>query len=272
MCTTLTSTPILCKAHKRNLKCIIAYNGTAYHGFQRQSNAVTVQAVIETALSKLLGGTQSPHTITGCSRTDAGVHAHEFCFNVKTSSSIPCTGVVRGLNSLLPRDIAVHSCEDVDMDFHARYDARSKVYTYLFHTGIVRDVFMDKRCYHYPHKPDIAAMSEAAKLFIGEHDFSAYCKAESLELTRAKKRGTVREIYGCKLTASGTANEYIEMRVCGNGFLHNMVRIMAGTLLYIGIGKLSLEQAEKSLSGGSRESAGVTLPPHGLYLDKVNYE
>jgi tRNA pseudouridine38-40 synthase len=253
----------------RNFKVIIAYNGTNYHGFQRQANAVTVQEVVESALKRLLKH-ESP--ITGCSRTDAGVHAREFCFNVRTSVAIPNIGMVKGLNALLPADIAVLSCSEVADDFHARYSAKSKEYAYLIHTGAVRDVFMPE-AYFYPHSQglNLESMQIAAKLFVGEHDFSAYCKAESLELTRAKKRGTVREIFdlSAERDVRGTP---ITITVSGDGFLHNMVRIMAGTLLYVGEGKMTLEDVEKSLKGGVREQAGKTLPACGLYLNRVKYE
>ena len=250
----------------KNKKITISYNGAAYHGFQRQANAITVQEVVETALSKLLGQ-ETP--ITGCSRTDAGVHAREFCFNMRTSSTIPSEGLVKGLNALLPRDIAVHFCEDVDESFHARYSATGKEYVYLIRNAPIRDVFMRDLAYFYPRPLNINLMEQAAKLLIGEHDFSAYCKAESLEAVKAKKHGAVREIYDLQVK---THSEYVELIVHGNGFLHNMVRIMAGTLVYISEGKRSLNDVHASLSGGKREMAGITLPAHGLYLNKVYYE
>jgi tRNA pseudouridine38-40 synthase len=255
----------------RNLKVILSYNGAAYHGFQRQQNAITVQEVVENALSKLLGENS---VIIGCSRTDSGVHAREFCFNTRTSSPIPCNGLVMGLNSLLPRDIAVHSCEDVAEGFHARYSAKSKEYAYLIHNGKTRDVFMRDLAYFHPHPLNLALMVQAAQLFVGEHDFSAYCKAESLEAVKSRKYGAVREVYAFDVEKRG---DYIELKIKGNGFLHNMVRILSGTLLFVtdkpgSKSKLNLDNIRNSLLGGSRETAGVTLPPQGLYLNKVNYE
>ena len=252
----------------RNLKVLISYNGAAYHGFQRQANAVTVQETLENALAKLL---KHEVAITGCSRTDAGVHAREFCFNMHTSSGIPCEGFVRGLNALLPKDIAVHSCDEVPDSFHARYDAKAKEYEYVIHRGAVRNVFRQELAYFYPysHSLNITAMGEAAKLLIGRHDFSAYCKAESLELTKSKKLGAVRTVYDCRMESAG---EKLSVCVSGNGFLHNMVRIIAGTLLYVGEGKLSLKEVENSLkSGADRTMSGKTLPACGLYLNKVVY-
>ena len=253
----------------RNLKVIISYNGADYHGFQRQSNAVTIQEIVEESLSKFFG--DESH-ITGCSRTDAGVHAREFCFNTRTSPkfrNLPNSGFVKGLNALLPRDIAVMSCEDAADDFHARYSAKAKEYSYLIYNGSVRDVFMRGLAYFYPKRLNLGLMREAAELFIGEHDFSAYCKAESLETVKSKKQGAVREIYDFYVTQNG---DYVELIVKGNGFLHNMVRIMSGTLIYVSEGKRTLDNVSKSLSGGGlREAAGITLPPEGLYLNRVFY-
>lgn len=259
------------KKPKRNLKVIMSYNGANYHGFQRQANAVTIQEVVETALSKLLG---EKAAITGCSRTDSGVHAREFCFNTRTDSTIPNAGFIKGLNSLLPRDIAVHSSEDADDDFHARYSAKLKEYSYLIHNGEIRDVFMRHLACFYPRSLDVEIMNESAKLFIGKHDFSAYCKAESLEITKSKKRGTIREIVDFRVMRHNNSAppKAIELIIKGDGFLHNMVRIMAGTLIYVSEGKRSLDDVRASLLTGKRESAGITLPPEGLYLNKVYYE
>ncbi|MCL1904117.1 MAG: tRNA pseudouridine(38-40) synthase TruA [Oscillospiraceae bacterium] len=250
----------------RNLKVNISYNGAAYHGFQRQANAITVQEVAENALSKLLG---EKVTIIGCSRTDAGVHAKSFCFNVRTSSVIPCAGFVKGLNALLPRDIAVNTCQEVDDGFHARYSAKSKEYSYLIYNGNVRDVFMQGLAYFYPHKLNIEIMEKASALFIGEHDFSSYCKAESLKITKSKKRGTIRKIQDIQLSF---VNRQLSIVISGDGFLHNMVRIIAGTLIYVSEGKRNLDDIRRSLNEGDRALAGITLPPDGLYLNKVKYD
>jgi tRNA pseudouridine38-40 synthase len=136
------------------------------------------------------------------------------------------------------------------------------------YTGKIRDVFMHDLTFHYPHELNIHKITGAAELFIGKHDFSAYCKAESLEIVRAKKMGAVREIYDFTVRKTGG---YTELAVTGNGFLHNMVRIMAGTLIYVSEGKRSLDDIRESLTGGNREIAGKTLPACGLYLDTVEY-
>lgn len=246
----------------RNLKVFIAYNGAGYHGFQRQGNAVTVQEVVESCIGKLLKA-PSP-VIYGCSRTDAGVHARRFCFNVHIDSKIPCGGFIKGMNTLLPPDIAVLSCEDAEEDFHARYCARGKTYVYLIANTPQRDVFLQKLAYHYPYPLDIDRMNEAARLLVGEHDFAAFCRAEG----RARIRSTVREIYSFEAVKNG---DVCELSISGSGFLYNMVRICAGTLIYINEGKLSLDDVKRALETGDRNYAGKTLPPEGLYLSEVRY-
>ena len=247
----------------RNLKVFIAYNGAAYHGFQRQDNAVTVQEVVEKAIGKLLK--TAPPTVYGCSRTDAGVHARHFCFNVHIDSAIPCEGLIKGMNTLLPDDIAVTSCEDVGEDFHARYDTKAKEYVYLINNKPGRDVFLQKLAYHYPYPLDIKKMNEAAKLFIGEHDFAGFCRAEG----KARVKSTVRTIYELAVSLN---KGICEIRIRGNGFLYNMVRIVAGTLIYVSEGKRTIEDVRRAIENGSRDFAGVTLPPEGLYLNEVIYD
>ena len=160
----------------RNLKVTMAYNGTAYHGYQRQNNANSIQQTVEEVLSKLLC---EDITINGCSRTDTGVHARAFVFNVKTTCPIPCEGFIKGGNALLPQDIAFLSCEDMPDSFHARFDSKGKEYIYRIYTGDVRDVFSADTALHYPYKPDIEKMRKAARLIVGEHDFASFCKAEA---------------------------------------------------------------------------------------------
>ena len=247
----------------RNLKVFIAYNGAAYHGFQRQDNAVTVQEVVEKAIGKLLK--TAPPTVYGCSRTDAGVHARRFCFNVHIDSKIPCEGFIKGMNTLLPDDIAVTSCEDVSEGFHARYDTKAKEYVYLINNKPSRDVFLQKLAYHYPYPLDIKKMNEAAKLFIGEHDFAGFCRAEG----KARVKSTVRTVYALDVSLN---KGICEIRIRGNGFLYNMVRIVAGTLIYVSEGKRTVDDVRQAIETGSRDFAGVTLPPEGLYLNEVIYD
>lgn len=246
----------------RNLKVEIAYNGSAYHGFQRQNNAVSIQQTIEDCLSELL---KENVTINGCSRTDTGVHAKQFFFNTKIDNAIPCDGLVKGLNALLPSDIAVLSCEDVSEDFHARFCSKGKEYIYIVNNTPYRDVFWDKLALHYPLPLDTEKMNRASKLFIGEHDFAAFCKAEAKEHLKS----TVRTVYDFRVEKD---RDKVIFTVSGNGFLHNMVRIMVGTLIYINENKRMQEDIIRSLETGDRETAGKTIPPDGLYLNKVFYD
>lgn len=246
----------------RNLKVFIAYNGADYHGFQRQDNAISVQEVVEKAIGKLLK--TAPPVIYGCSRTDAGVHARRFCFNFHTDSKIPCGGFVKGMNTILPSDIAVLSCEDAPEEFHARFCTTSKEYVYLINNKPNRDVFLQNLAYHYPYALNIDKMKSAARLFIGEHDFGAFCRAEG----KARVKSTVRTIYDVTVSDN---NGIVEIRICGNGFLYNMVRILAGTLIYISEGKRTEDDIKSALLTQNRDFGGVTLPPEGLYLNDVFY-
>lgn len=246
----------------RNLKVFIAYNGAAYHGFQRQENALTVQEVVENSIGKLLK--QPAPVIYGCSRTDAGVHARQFCFNFHTDSRIPCEGFVKGMNTLLPPDIAVLSCEEAPEEFHARYCTTGKEYVYMIANTPQRDVFLQKLAYHYPYELDLEKMNQAAQLLVGEHDFAAFCRAEG----KSRMKSTVREIYSFR---AEKRDGVCELRISGSGFLYNMVRICAGTLIYISEGKLTLEDIRLALETGDRDHAGKTLPPEGLYLNEVRY-
>ncbi len=246
----------------RNLKVFIAYNGAAYHGFQRQDNACSIQETVENAIGKLLK-IPAP-VIYGCSRTDTGVHAREFCFNVHIDNRIPCDGFVKGMNTLLPPDIAVLSCEEVSEDFHARYCAKGKEYVYIINNKPQRDVFMQNLAFHYPYKLDTDAMRSAAKLLIGEHDFGGFCRAEG----KARMKSTVRTIYDISVTEQ---DGQCEIRISGSGFLYNMVRIVTGTLIYISEGKRTEADIINALETGERSLSGITLPPGGLYLNKVIY-
>ncbi|MGN0682928.1 MAG: tRNA pseudouridine(38-40) synthase TruA [Oscillospiraceae bacterium] len=247
----------------RNLKVFIAYNGADYHGYQRQDNANTVQETVEKAIGKLLK--IPPPVIYGCSRTDTGVHARRFCFNVHFDSNIPCVGFVRGMNTILPPNIAVLSCEDVDDTFHARFCTKAKEYVYLINNKQSRDVFLQNLAYHYPYSLDINKMNEAAKLFVGTHDFAAFCRAEG----KKRVNTTVRTIYALSVSLN---DGVCEIKIRGDGFLYNMVRIVAGTLIYVSEGRRTLGDVEKALKTGERDLAGVTLPPEGLYLNNVFYD
>ncbi len=245
----------------RNFAVTMAYNGTAYHGFQRQDNGATVQQTVETAIKKLTG---CEANIIGCSRTDAGVHANGFVFNLPLESGIPCDGFVKGMNALLPPDMAILDCREESLDFHARYSCKGKQYLYRIYTSPVRDVFLRDTALHYPYPLNTELMDRAAGLFIGTHDFAAFCKAESLHLVKT----TVRTVTEARVVTEG---KFTDIYVSGNGFLHNMVRIIVGTLMYISEGKRTEEDIAAALDTGDRERAGKTAPACGLYLNRVYY-
>ncbi len=245
----------------RNLKICIAYNGSAYHGWQRQNNNITVQQLVEDCMSRIMNSKITAH---GCSRTDAGVHAREFWLNARTGSAIPCPGLMRAMNKMLPDDIAVLSCEDADEDFHARFSAHGKEYIYIVNNAPHKDVFGSDLALFYPYPLDEKRLDAAAKLFTGTHDFSAFCKAEA----KQHLRSTVRTVRSFDVSRSG---DTVTFTVRGDGFLHNMVRIMVGTLIYLNEGKRTEADIIRSLETGERTDAGITIPPHGLYLNKVFY-
>ena len=245
----------------RNLKVIMSYNGARYHGYQIQNNAESIQQTVENAIKTLIG---EAITINGCSRTDTGVHAKAFVFNFKTENNIPCSGFIKGVNALLPTDIAILSCEEVDDSFHARFDSKGKEYLYRINGAEVRDVFAENLAMHYPYKLDYEKMRSAAKLLCGTHDFAAFCKAEAKEHLAT----TVRTVYSVDIIEN---NGYTEIYVSGDGFLHNMVRIIVGTLIYISEGKRTERDIKNALETGDRELAGKTVAPCGLYLNKVFY-
>ncbi|MBR1423619.1 MAG: tRNA pseudouridine(38-40) synthase TruA [Ruminococcus sp.] len=244
----------------RNFKVTIAYNGAAYHGWQRQNNAYTVQEAFENALLELIG---EEITVNGCSRTDAGVHAREYVLNFTSDSTITCRGVVFGLNAILDDDIAVLDCEEVPEDFHARYCCRGKEYEYIVHNSEIKDPFYKYTAYRSWYPIDEKKLDREAKSFIGTHDFKSFCSAD------CKKENTVRTIFDFRVERFGDTVHFI---VSGDGFLYNMVRIMVGTLLYVNDGKLPEGAVKEILDKKDRTKAGKTVPPGGLYLNKVFYK
>lgn len=246
-------------AAMRNLKVMMAYRGTNYHGFQYQDNAITIQQVVEEGVSSVLN---EKVVINGCSRTDTGVHANNFCFSVKTNSIIPTKNFVRGVNGRLPDDISILSCEDVPEDFHARFSCKAKEYVYLIHCSESKDPFTKDLAYHYRRPFDTECVREAAKRFVGTHDFKAFC-ADS-----TGKSSTVRTIYNFDIEINGSK---VKMLVKGNGFLYNMIRIMVGTLFMVNEKKISAEDIDKIINSKDRLNAGVTAQAKGLYLNRVFY-
>ncbi|MBP3380069.1 MAG: tRNA pseudouridine(38-40) synthase TruA [Ruminococcus sp.] len=243
----------------RNLKVMTAYRGTKYHGFQRQSNALTVQEVLERAVSKVLNEQVG---IIGCSRTDTGVHANNFCFNVKTESNIRTIGFCRGVNGELPDDISILSCEDAPLDFHARFDCRGKEYIYKIHCSESKDPFGADLAYHYRRKFNAERAKAAAAHLVGTHDFASFC-ADCTSVST-----TVRTIYSLEIENYGDS---VILLVKGDGFLYNMIRIIAGTLLDVSEGRIEPDQIPAILEARDRLKAGRTAMAHGLYLNRVFY-
>ena len=244
----------------RNIKLTLCYDGSAFHGYQQQSNAETVEAALKAALRRLLGEDVKP---VSCSRTDAGVHAEMFVCNFKTETDRENEKLLRGLNALLPPTVAVQKCEDVPLSFHARYDCAGKEYRYLIWNAPVRNPFSVGRAVHVPYALDTERMDKAAKLFCGTHDFSAYCASGS------EVKSKVRTITACSVWRNG---DLVVFSVRGNGFLYNMVRIMVGTLLSLSAGGLTEADILRSLKSGKRADAGPTAKAEGLYLHEVFYE
>ena len=243
----------------RNLLLTLRYNGTAFHGWQIQPNAVTVQEELCNAFKALSGNDDN---IIGCSRTDTGVHANMFCCNVRTECNVSAEKIPDALNFYLPPEISVYECKEVDYDFHARYDCKGKEYVYLIYNGKHRNPFYENKAMFYPYELDVEMLDKEAKSFIGTHDFSAFCSVGS------SVQDKTREIYDCKVTRN---NDIVEIRVSGNGFLYNMLRIIVGTLLDIQKGKIEKGSISQIIESCDREKAGVTAEAHGLYLNKVFY-
>ena len=247
----------------RQLRLVVEYDGADLAGWQRQANAPTVQGHLEQALATLL---QHEVTIAGASRTDAGVHALGQVASVRTHRPIPVRGVRRGLNSLLPPAIAVTEVTEVGDDFHPRFSATGKHYRYLLLARPDRSPRWAHWSWHRPQPLDRAAMAEAAQAFVGEHDFAAFRAAG------CTARTTTRRIDRVTLAPLAEAPEVLALDVEGNAFLRNMVRILAGTLVDVGEGRLTPAQIPEILASLDRTRAGQTAPAHGLTLVAVRYD
>ena len=243
----------------RNLLLTLQYDGTTFHGWQIQPNGNTIQQELCNAFKKISGNDEN---IIGCSRTDAGVHANMFCCNVRTECTVSADKIPNALNFYLPPEIAVYGCEEVDFDFHARYDCKGKEYVYLIYNGKYRNPFYENKALFYPYELDAEMLDKEVKSFVGTHDFSSFCSAGT------DIEDKVREIYDCSVTRK---NDLVEIKISGNGFLYNMVRIIVGTLLDIQKGKIPKGSIPEILESRDRENAGVTAEPQGLYLNKVFY-
>lgn len=243
----------------RNLLLTLSFDGSAYHGWQVQENAVTVQQALQDALEHICGVRDN---IVGCSRTDSGVHANMYCCNLRTEHTIPCDRLVTALNAVLPRDIAVSNCEQVPFDFHARYDCASKEYIYKIWNSPNKNPFLYNYSLHYKYPLDAEMLDGQAKQYMGEYDFASFCAAGS------SVASTVRNVTNASVKRDG---DMVVFTVEANGFLYNMVRIMVGTLIDISSGRIEKNSIADIIAAKDRGKAGFTAPPHGLYLNKVNY-
>lgn len=244
----------------KRIKLTVAYDGTNYHGWQVQPNAVTIEGKLNEAISEL---TKESIQVIGASRTDAGVHALGNVAVFDTESRIPGEKFSYALNQRLPNDIVIQQSQEVDKDFHPRYCTCEKTYEYVILNRKFPLPEYRNTAFFYYGDLDIKAMQEATKAFLGEHDFAGFCSAG------AQVKTTVRTIY--ELTVEKKDNDMICIRVRGNGFLYNMVRIIAGTLLEVGKGNIEAKSLENRIAAADRSQAGPTAPARGLKLIRIQY-
>ncbi|MFN0247256.1 MAG: tRNA pseudouridine(38-40) synthase TruA [Kofleriaceae bacterium] len=245
----------------RKIRLVVEYDGTTLSGWQRQTNAPTVQQHLEEALAQLL---QHEVTIAGASRTDAGVHARGQVAAFETERSIPLHGIRRGLNSLLPDTIAVRSADEVPLEFHPRFGATGKHYRYTIYRAADRSPLLRERAWHHPESLDVARMRDAARALVGEHDFAAF-RASGCTAKTTVRRVDVVELFEAP-------SDILTIDVKGNAFLRNMVRIVVGTLADVGRSALEAGQVAEILASRDRTKAGKTAPAHGLELVEVRYD
>jgi len=262
----MTDIPVTKPAPMRNLRLLLAYDGSSFHGWQRQPNVATVQDCVEKAILRIVG---EPVKLHASGRTDAGVHALGQVANFATSCRIPEANLQRALNDILPPEVRVRSVSEAAPDFHARYAARSKTYRYRILLADVCSPFVSRYVWHYPYVLDRRLMAEAARIFIGEHDFTSFAASGTLDEDDSEP-SMVRSVFSSKvLWRERSALLIYEVR--GNGFLHHMVRSLVGTLVEVGRGRLTPTDVLRILRARERTCAGPTAPPQGLCLMRVDY-
>ena len=249
----------------RNLRLILAYDGTDFHGWQRQPEAPTLQACVEEAIEKLTG---SAAQVYASGRTDAGVHAVGQIANFHTASPIPCSNLVKALNDLLPATVRVKAADEVPESFHARYDARAKTYRYRILQRPICSPFLWRFVCHCPYPLDRTLMAQAAVHLRGQHDFSSFAAAGGLD--DEDNKSVVREIFRSRFIWHPRTSILI-YEVRGDGFLHHMVRNIVGTLIEVGRGQIAPRDVARILAAHDRTQAGPTAPAQGLCLVKVEY-
>lgn len=243
----------------RNIKLTIEYDGRDFNGWQKQPNKLNIQGTIERAIEDITG---EQVELNASGRTDAGVHALAQVANFKTNSKLPIEKFAVAINSKLKKSIVIKKAEEVDERFHSRLTCKQKTYRYVINnTYNGTAIYRNLEC-HIPTKLDINKMKQAAQHFIGEHDFKAF------KASGTSSKNSVRTIYDAKVYEE---NGRIYIELTGNGFLYNMVRIISGTLVDVGLGKIEPDDIVDIIKIGKRENAGKTLPAHGLYLVKVDY-
>jgi tRNA pseudouridine38-40 synthase len=247
----------------RWLKLTVAYDGTNYAGWQIQPDKPTVQAAIEAAWHEI---TREMIRVTAAGRTDAGVHALGQVVAVATESRLPVSDLQRGLNALLPEDVAVVALEEACEGFHATYDALGKTYRYQIHNGRVPAIFDRRYTWHYPQPLDAESMHAAAQALVGKHDFSSF------ESIGSERPTSVRTITALSVRrGTGALADRVTIEVAGDGFLYNMVRAIVGTLVEVGRGARDATWPAEVLTACDRTRAGQTAPPQGLFLVRVEY-
>jgi tRNA pseudouridine38-40 synthase len=246
---------------ERNFKLTLTYEGTRYAGFQKQAgqDVPTIQATLEAAILKLTGETVR---LTGAGRTDAGVHARGQVVNFYSQARLTAAEWQQALNATLPRDILVSAAAETGLDFHARYDAKSKTYSYRVHSNRLRPVFNRNFTYFYRRYLDLELMQAAAVLIVGKHDFRSFQAAGSAVKT------TVRTVNFCQLTR---CDSELNLIINADGFLYHMVRNIVGTLILVGNGRLTVAGFDELMRRADRNLAGPTAPASGLCLEKVFY-
>lgn len=244
----------------RNLKLILTYDGTDFSGWQRQPDRRSVQQVLEEAVAPLNGGVVPSSNASG--RTDAGVHALGQVVHFLNQVKLPTATVVKALNATLPPDVRVKSATDVSQAFHATLDTKSKVYRYVIDNGPTADPFQLRYSHHVYQPLDLAAMTAGAQHIVGRHDF------HSFETHWPNRTSSVRTVY--RVTVS-RMDRFVWIDVEADGFLYNMVRTIAGTLILVGQGRWAPDQVGKAIAAEDRQAAGPTAPPQGLFLVRVRY-
>ena len=244
----------------KNFKFLIEYDGSRYYGWQRQPDKSTIQGKLESVLEVMCGRQTE---VIGAGRTDGGVHALGMVANAFLETEKSCGEIRDYLNRYLPEDIAVKEVREASPRFHARYNAIGKTYRYTCHEGDVKSVFDRKYCTRLEERPDLLSMRQAAEKLVGRHDFRNFC------VNPRMKKTTVRQVDRIDIERNG---DYLIFTVHGEGFLQGMVRIMVGTLLEVGFGRMTVEQVEAVLDKPDRQKAGPTAPAQGLCLVRVEYD